>query len=282
MELIQAHEYADELDRRLRLRTYPLAIKMIEREEEVPEGATRPVRDLGVHLDLCQVFATSRRSGDTIVATKDDNWCCEPVIGFGLAEPPQEFLEGHNRFPQDVVSLDAGKNYAADLPRLPTGMYVAVLSGPLATTQVVPDAIVLYVDSEQLSLLMLAREHKNGHDLKVSMSSHAACVYAVVPSLKSGECHVAVPCRGDRYIAMASHDEMIFTIPIGKLEEVIQGLRHVEKAGSRLPRNFRMKPEPDHSESYMLIARKMGMLSPAEGSRDPTSGASQASAPEDP
>lgn len=269
MDLNQVHQYADELDRRLRLRTFPLAIRMIEREEDIPEGAVRPLRDLGAHYDLCQVFATSRRSGTTIVTTKDDNWCCEPVIGFGLAEPPQEFLDGHNRFPQDVVSLEAGRNYAADLPRLPTGKYVGVMSAPLAATPVVPDAIVLYVDSEQLSLLMLAREHKDGHDLKVSMSSHAACVYGVVPSLKSGECHVAVPCRGDRYIAMATNDEMIFTIPIGKLEDIVQGLRHVEKSGSRLPRNFRMKPEPDHAASYMMIARKMGMLAPQAGRGDP-------------
>ena len=276
MELSQVHEYADELDRKLRLRTFPLAIKMIEREQDIPRDAKRPLRDFGAHYDLCQMFATSRRAGATIVATKDDNWCCEPVIGFGLAEPPQEFLDGHNRFPQDVVNLEAGRNYAADLPRLPTGKYIGVMSAPLATTPVVPDAIVMYVDSEQLSLLMLAREHRDGHDLKVSMSSHAACVYGVVPSLKSGECHVAVPCRGDRYIAMATSDEMIFTIPIGKLEEIVEGLRHVEKSGSRLPRNFRLKPEPDHTESYMMIARKMGMISAQASPHAPSDAAQPA------
>lgn len=259
MDLRQVHEYAEELERRLRLRTYPLAIKMIEREEDIPQGAKRPLRDFGGRFDMCQLFATSRRSGAIIVATKDDNWCCEPVIGFGLAEPPQEFLDGQNRYPQDVESLEAGKNYANDLPRLPGGKYLGVMSAPLAKTPVVPDAIVLYVDSEQLSLVMLAREHKDGHDLKVSMSSHAACVYGVVPSLQSGECHIAVPCRGDRYIAMATNDEMIFTIPIGKLGDVIHGLRFVESTGSRLPRNFKMKSEPEHAASYMMIARKMGM-----------------------
>lgn len=270
MELNEVHKCAEQLDRKLRLRTFPLAIKMIEREEDIPAQAKRPLRDFGAHYDLCQIFATTRRSGATIVATKDDNWCCEPVIGFGLAEPPQEFLAGHNRYPQDVASLAAGKNYAADLPKLPAGKYIGIMSAPLERTPLVPDVIVLYVDSEQLSLLMLAREYKDGHDLKVSMSSHAACVYGVVPSLKSGECHVATPCRGDRYFAMAANDEMIFTIPIGKLQEIMDGLRHIEKSGSRLPRNFKMKPEPEHSESYMSIARQMGMFaqtpSPADAS----------------
>jgi uncharacterized protein (DUF169 family) len=185
-----------------------------------------------------------------------------------LAEAPQEFLDGHNRYPQDVASLAAGKNYAADLPKLPTGKYIGIMSAPLERTPLVPDVIVLYVDSEQLSLLMLAREYKDGHDLKVSMSSHAACVYGVVPSLKSGECHVATPCRGDRYFAMAANDEMIFTIPIDKLRDIMEGFSHIEKSGSRLPRNFKMKPEPEHSESYMSIARQMGMFVQAPAATD--------------
>jgi uncharacterized protein (DUF169 family) len=260
MELKQVHEYAAELERKLRLRTYPLAIKMIEREEDIPRGAKRPLRDFGAHFDLCQLFATSRRSGSVIVATKEDNWCCEPVIGMGLAEPPQEFLEGHNRYPQDVESLQAGKNYASDFPRLPAGKYFGIMSAPLAKTPVAPDVIVMYVDSEQLSLLMLAREYKDGHDLKVNLSSHAACVYGVVPSIQNGECSVAVPCRGDHYFAMAGNDEIIFTIPLGKLEDIILGLRHVESSGSKLPRNFKMKPEPEHPASYMAIAHKIGMF----------------------
>lgn len=260
MELKQVHEYAGELERRLRLRTFPLAIKMIEREEDIPPRAKRPLRDFGAHFDLCQLFATSRRSGSVIVATKEDNWCCEPVIGMGLAEPPQEFMEGHNRYPQDVESLQAGKNYASDFPRLPAGKYVAIMSAPLMKTPVAPDVIVMYVDSEQLSLLMLAREYKDGHDLKVNLSSHAACVYGVVPSMQSGECGVAVPCRGDHYFAMAGNDEMIFTVPLAKLEDIIRGLRHVESSGSKLPRNFKMKPEPEHPASYMTIARKIGVL----------------------
>ena len=57
------HDYGEELERRIRLRTYPLAIKMLETEQDIPEGAERPVRDLGYHVDLCQGFAISRREG---------------------------------------------------------------------------------------------------------------------------------------------------------------------------------------------------------------------------
>ena len=114
-------EYGEELERRLRLKTFPLALKILERETDVPEGALRPLRDLGYHLSLCQAFQISRREGKLIAMLKEDMWCCEPVIGYGLGEPPEYFLEGHNRFPEDVESLEAGRHFAEEFPRLESG-----------------------------------------------------------------------------------------------------------------------------------------------------------------
>ncbi|NIM05156.1 MAG: hypothetical protein GTN65_05965, partial [Armatimonadetes bacterium] len=84
---------------RVRLKTFPLALKLLEKEGDIPDGAKRPLRDFGYHLSLCQAFQISRRDGATIAMLKEDNWCFEPVVGYGLGEAPQYFLEGHNRFP---------------------------------------------------------------------------------------------------------------------------------------------------------------------------------------
>ena len=256
MRLDVLSRYADELERRVRLQTFPLAIKFLESEELIPEGATRPLRDLGYRLALCQGYALSRREGKTMAMFKEDMWCFEPIIGYGWAQAPQYFLDGYNRYPQDVESLDAGKNYVSDFPCLPVGRYQGVVSAPLSTAGFPPDLVMMYCNSSQLSLLLLAREYKDGHDLSCHLSSHAACVYAVVPSIQSGKSQVAIPCRGDRYMALAGDDEIIFTVPTGKLEELLAGLRHIEKYGSRLPRNPYMKPEPELlPESYMKILR---------------------------
>lgn len=250
----------EELTRRLCLRTFPLAVKLLQKESDIPKNAMRPLRDLGYHIELCQGYATSRREGTLIAMLLDDMWCMEPVIGYGIAKPPQAFLKGHNRFPQDVETLEAGKNYAADFPHLPTGKYIGIMSAPLKTTSFMPDVVMLYADSEQLSLLLLAREYKVGHDLKCSLSSHAACVYSVVPAIQTGECQIAIPCRGDRYSAIAADDEIVFTVPIGKLEDLMAGLRYLETTGAKLPRNYRMKREPELPESYLKIAKMIGML----------------------
>jgi uncharacterized protein (DUF169 family) len=247
------HEHAEELERRLRLQSFVLAIKLLKDENEIPAGAVRPLKDLGYHVALCQGYAFSRKEGKTVAMFKEDMRCFEPIVGYGWEAPPQYFLDGNNRYPQDVKDLQAGENYAKDFPRIEAGRYKGVVSAPLAKVNFIPDTILLYCNSVQLSLALLAREYMDGHDLKCSISSHAACVYSVVPVVNSGQCQIAIPCRGDRYFAMAGDDEIILTVPLSGVEDLLTGFRHVEKYNSRLPKNAVMRREPDFPVSYVKI-----------------------------
>ena len=247
--------YGEELERRLRLKTLPLAIKLLEQESDIPQGVPRPLEDFGHHLSLCQAFQLSRLEGQLMALLKEDMWCFEPVVGYGLAEPPEYFLQGHNRYPNDVATLEAGAHFAQEFPRLEVGKYVGVMSAPLKTSIFEPDLIIIYCDSAQLNLLLLGREYKEGYNLKCELSAHAACVYAVVPAVQSGECQVAVPCRGDRYHAMAGDEELIFTVPRQRLKDLMAGLRHVNSTGSKLPNGYSFQPEYPLPESYEKIAK---------------------------
>ena len=253
-------EYGEELERRLKLKSFPLAVKVLENEGDIPTTAYRPLRDSGYHLDLCQAFQISRREGTTVVMLKEDMWCFEPVVGYGLEAAPKYFMDGHNRYPRDVRTLEAGRHYAEEFPRFAVGEYVGVVSAPLKSATYKPDLIMIYCDSEQLNLLLLAREYKEGYNLKCALSSHAACVYAVVPAIKTGNCQVAIPCRGDRWTAMAESDELIFSVPLERLEDLIAGLRHVEKTGSKLPHGRAIQPESKMSAEYQKIANMMQYL----------------------
>jgi len=256
-------EFGEEFEKRLRLKTFPLAVKLLEKQGDMPNGAQRPLKDFGYHLSLCQIYQLSRRDGLLMAMLKQDNWCFEPVVGYGLQEPPQYFLEGYNRYPRDVGTLEAGRHYAEEFPRLEVGKYIGVASAPLKTTNFEPDVVMIYCDSAQLSLLLLGREWKDGYSLNCRISSHAACVYAVVPAILSGECQVAVPCRGDHYSAMAGDDEMILTVPKCKLKDLMDGLKYVEETGSKLPRGYRFRPEYPLPESYEKIAQMMGYRDPS-------------------
>lgn len=60
------NEYGEELERRIRLQTFPLAIKLLEKETDIPEGAERPLRDFGYRMTLCQGYALSRKESKLI------------------------------------------------------------------------------------------------------------------------------------------------------------------------------------------------------------------------
>jgi uncharacterized protein (DUF169 family) len=242
------------------LKTFPISLKLLAKEADIPKETQRPLKNFAHHFALCQSFQLTRRDGVTIAMLKEDHWCFEPVVGYGLGEPPEHFLEGHNRYPRDVATLEAGRHYAAEFPRLETGEYIGIASAPLRATNFDPDFVMIYCDSAQLSLLMLGREYKDGRSLKCALSSHAACVYGVIPAAQTGDCYVAIPCRGDHYRAMAGDEEMIFTVPRQKLDDLMEGLRHIEKTGSRLPQGYAVQPEYALPESYKKIGQMMGYI----------------------
>ena len=49
-------EYAGRFEKCLRMTTYPLAIKMLEKEEDIPVLAKSPLRDIGCHLRILTHF----------------------------------------------------------------------------------------------------------------------------------------------------------------------------------------------------------------------------------
>ena len=81
------NQYGEEIERLMLLRTSPLAVKMLEKESDIPKGAIRPRTDQGYHFAQCQAFSISRRKAQSIAVLKDDNWCWGPLIAYGLVNP---------------------------------------------------------------------------------------------------------------------------------------------------------------------------------------------------
>ncbi len=253
------NDYGEELEKRLQLKTFPLALKMLAREDDIPEGAIRPKEDLHLHLALCQGLAMSRREGTSVAMLKEDMWCYIPVMAFGFAQTPEYYLEGHMGFPSKVGSLAVAKKLANALPRLECGRYVGVVSAPLKAANFEPDLVVIYCNSVQLMSLLSGVKYREGHLVTSKLDPSAACVQCTVPVLQSGDCQVSVPCLGDRRWAMAQDDEMIFSVPKERLEDLILGLRHSDEIGNGFPLNFEMRPDYPLSEGYAKMGGMLGM-----------------------
>ena len=253
------NSYGEELEKRLLLKTFPVAIKLIENEKDIPKAATRPKRDLGFHIALCQGFAMSRRVGATVALLKEDQWCYVPIIALGIAEPPEYVLEGHIEYPERIANLEAAKNVVKNAVHLEYGRYIGTVSAPLKSTTFEPDLVIIYCNSAQLRSLLSGMRYKEGYRVTTTLEPGGACVQCTVPVIQSGECQVTVPCMGDRRLAVAQDDEMIFSVPKGKLEDLIIGIRHFDEAGAGFPVKFFMRPDYPMSDKYKKVGKMIGM-----------------------
>ena len=248
-----------ELGKRLRLRTIPLAIKMLKSEKEIPPRAKRPYKDFGHRLSTCQVFALSRREGQAIAAFKEDMWCPEPLIGYGIEEGLPYLLKNLVGYPSVFATPEACRIWHRSLPHLERGKYRGIVSAPLSRANYIPEVIIIYCDPGQLTQLLIAAHWKEGRPFQMAVSGHTACIYSIVPPIKNNDYQVSLPCIGDRRNAMAQDDEIIFSLPGSKIQDLLAGLRHRDHLGLGLPYPFRMMPEYILPNFYAGLADKLGI-----------------------
>lgn len=259
MTLDELHKLGTELEQWLRMRVHPIAVKMLKSRDEVPEGAMIPTRDWGHKYSLCQSFAKSQRDGWMIAMFKEDNWCFEPVVGLGFAERIPHFLKGHHRYPDSVRTLEGASEWCRNMPYLEYGIYQGIVSAPINTCNFMPDVIVMHVNSMQASQLLILRNWFDGKDLHCQLSGHAVCVYAVVPPILTNECTVAIPCRGDRRLAFAQDDELVFSLIPYMLPDFVEGTRFLQEHGWGIPMAQEYKEEYDLKPAYAKMGEMLGM-----------------------
>ena len=254
--------YTEEIQKQLKLQSPPLAVKMLEKGEAIPQDAKRPKTDFGVCLSQCQPFAFAERYGMSIAMLKEDMWCPLPVIAYGLEAPPEYFLEGHTAYPTYFGTLEAGLNWVRDFPSFEAGKYVGIVSGPLETASFEPDLVMIYCNSIQLMRLLSAAHYKDGREITCKLSAMAYCVYAVVPAMQSRQCQLTIPCYGGRRYGGCQDDILVFTVPIEKLPDLVFGLT---RTAAPIPVQIWTRAEYMLIDHYAELAGLMGMKK-ADGS----------------
>jgi uncharacterized protein (DUF169 family) len=252
----------EEIEKLLVLKSSPIAVKMIKKEEDIPEGAIRPQRDWGHRFAQCQAFAMSRRGRKaTIAMLKKDNWCPAPVSAYGLAEP-REKITG---FPYMIENEAADNTLAAQSPEFESGKYIGIISAPLKLTSFEPDLVMIYSNTAQLRSLLLAVKYKEGILVTSQFDPLRSCVFAIVPVIQNGQFRITLPDTGEQYRTMSGEDEIIFSFPKEKLEEVVLGLRHFEEMSrDNVHRysglDFDMRPDFPQPPHYTEMFKTWGIL----------------------
>ncbi|MCR4310632.1 MAG: DUF169 domain-containing protein, partial [Deltaproteobacteria bacterium] len=70
-----------------------------------------------------------------------------------------------------------------------------------------------------------------------------------------GEPQVILPCYGDRIFGMTGDDEMAFTFPFDRAEEVVEGLEKTHAGGVRYPVPIYLRFQADFPKSYQELEK---------------------------
>ncbi|MFQ5710661.1 MAG: DUF169 domain-containing protein [Candidatus Geothermarchaeales archaeon] len=234
----------------IRPQTFPLAIKMLESEGEIPPGARRPLKDLKMGLAICQAIGMARRYGWSLALTMEDISCPLGAVVFGFGRTVDYHLEGNLCFGMYTETLEAGARTEGETSRFETGKYEVLLVSPLFKADFEFDLILLYGNSAQIMRLVQAALYREGGRLRGSSAGRADCSEAIIETIKTGDCQYVLPCYGDRVFGMTHDDEMVFTIPRDRVEDVIAGLEGTHKGGVRYPIPHYALYEVKYPKSY--------------------------------
>jgi uncharacterized protein (DUF169 family) len=238
--LKQFQQYAGELEKILMLKTSPVAVKMLNKESEIPEGAVRPRRDRGYHLAQCQAFALARRDKTAIAMLKEDHWCPAALIAYGMVPRPDP-QRGH-----PYESFGEGK-------------YIGVLTAPLETADFKPDVVIIYTNTAQLRSLLLMMDMEEG----LAVKSHffpPSCAYAVVYPMLYNEYWIVLPDPGEFQRALGTEDEMMFAVPAGKMDAFMSAMREGQKKDFAYRRHhLYLRPDFPQPDFYQKMFRNWGL-----------------------
>jgi uncharacterized protein (DUF169 family) len=236
------NKYGEELENALILRTSPIAVKMLEKEADIPKEAIRPKKDRKYHIAQCQAFALSRREGMTVAMLKEDHWCPTALMAYGLVKRPESIEKWTH--PYDCFEY---------------GKYIGMVTAPLKKATFIPDVVILYAKPAQLRGLLLTMKVE---DVPV-VSGHffpPSCGYSVVNPMKTGKYWVVIPDPGEYQRALTEEGDMMFSVPQHRMQNMMAGLKANEHgAFAYKDHSMFMQTDFEQPEFYKEMFKSWGL-----------------------
>jgi len=249
--LTEYNQLGLDLESHLYMKTYPIGIKLLKSEAEIPEGAFRPKKDKNEHYGMRHVFALARRQGQTVAMFKEDHWCFQPLISYGLIDEEELGGPGGNT---------GDSTYDR---RLPVGKYPGIVVAPLKNATFTPDLLMMYVDAHQLRHLSMIYKSAGGRHFVGVIDPIGSCVYSVTNPFLDGISTLVVPDPGDYERAGAEPHEMIVTIPAQVLPAFMESFNTYNTRGPKF-RQFALSMQPDFPQPqfYQDMFKAWGLDGP--------------------
>ena len=170
-------DLAEQLNQLLRLRTFPIGMKLFAdvAEMEAVPGLRRPAK--GKTYSTCQLVTQSRMAGFTLGITTENVppfSSCSSVIG--LDAPGDIYLSGRKMDGVWFENRDAAAAHQAQMPRVTPGTYNGLAISPLRTGRLSPpDVCLFYGNPAQMILFINGLQWRNYQRYDFSITGESAC-----------------------------------------------------------------------------------------------------------
>jgi uncharacterized protein (DUF169 family) len=241
------------LSRHLRPGTFPLAVRMVGRNEGLPAKTRRPKQDFGHTVAICQTFSIARRYGWQIAVGAEDIGCPLALTAFGFMPMTNGFRCGEMCGGMFTESDHVGARTEAAVPKFEFQTYQYLLTAPITKANFQPDLYLVYGNSAQIMRLLTGYLWKDGGYLTSRFSGRLDCADICIETMQTGKPQVVLPCYGDRVFGQTQDDEMAFTIPAGDEQRIIDGLEGTHRGGIRYPTPSYLKYQPKFPDHYYKL-----------------------------
>lgn len=214
--------------------TFPVAIKMLKSEKEIPEKTRRPFQQMKKKVAICQGIGMARKLGWAIAMGKEDMQCSLGAAPFGFFKNIDFFDEGNLAAGMFTASKVVGKREEDLVDRFDHGAFSHILVAPISRTAFEPDLIMIYGNPAQIMRLIQGALFNEGGAVQSSSMGRLGCA-SIITVVKNNECRFLVPGNGDRIFGMTQDYEMTFMVPASKVDTVLDGLAQTHKSGIRYP-----------------------------------------------
>lgn len=224
------------LERLMRLRSFPVAFKLLEDKGALSEIPF--IRRIQHKSTLCQMLNLVRNFDWTVGADKDDfiSVMCPSIVG--LADIADFMKDGTFRSIVWTKNRADGKKYENAIPRLPVGKYEAVALAPLAYNPFDPDIVLIYANPAQMMLLINSLQFEDYEVMQFYCVGETSCSDAIARCYLNQKPALTIPCYGERRYGHAQDDELVMAIPAKMMDKALRGMEALYRRGIRYPISY--------------------------------------------
>lgn len=219
-------ELSEKLIKILELRYEPVAVKLIKKGQNLPEGFTEPANN----IRHCQSIMRAR-NGESFIMPAEKHACVVGASSLGLVPTPPKVKSGE--FHTNLAMFectDAAANMISQRSELEEGSTIATVVGPLKDFEFEPDVVVLVDVPETLYwLIPAATFFEGGRQAFSTAAFQATCVDSTLIPLLTGKMNMSLGCFGCRRSTDIKNEEMIAGIPYVNLGKMVEALEKIHE-----------------------------------------------------